>query len=394
MDRRLAVLAIVFGLLFFGCISSGEKKPVSTIEPVVIPVEVVQNTTNTSVQASPCAGFDNIVSSDACFSALAKEKGDFAYCENIYSISDMDSCLLPFALSDEKLCQKLSSSKSKQDCYESAAIRLNDTDYCVKISDSQRKENCLKAVSPPCSFEADEQSKQECLAVHYNSSSYCKNPSCFFELGVQNNNSGACIEIGDGQRALMSACKAVIANNSAVCNESGISTIADYCYQLSAYQLNNYNWCLLGTPGGKYVNECVTHFAVQNLNPSLCRDISPETERDNCYINYSAGTGNSSICKRVINSLLQSECYFRTATRNGDLSACNALAYSGRTNCYNIVITGSVPIPTADSCKAIIDIDPWLYRCYSQYAWQSKDKSACNLIENKKYKDDCIFRFS
>jgi len=389
MRRIFLILLLTASLALFGCINPPDKGgELLTPEP-----EEAQNTTLQPLPAEPCAGYENVLKSDECYLNLAAASQNFSICDKIYSISTRDECLIPFSKTDASLCGQLSSPSKKNDCYEIAALTLNSTDYCVKISDATRKQSCLESISPPCSFEQTEKATRLCLANLNNDSSFCKSNECVFDMAAKNSNLGACEQIPQNERALYLACKALASDDISICEQFNLSIVADYCYQIAAYKANNSEWCSLAKEGSPYANSCYAHFAYLQGSPFLCRNAAPEVERDNCYMNYSISTGNYSVCTKVINSLLRSQCYFEVAFDNGDLRACNALG-TARTNCYNLVITGSVPIKSIESCHEVIDVQPWQYRCYMRLASEQNNRSICDFITDEKYRDDCNFKFN
>ncbi|MFH1306526.1 MAG: hypothetical protein ABIH83_02615 [Candidatus Micrarchaeota archaeon] len=397
MKRIFTIFILIFGLIISGCINPPtppKDKPATPSQPAISPPTTLTNDTppvSENQTTDPCLQYNNVLESDECYKNLAHATDNFSLCNKIYSVATRDVCLLPFSRLDAKLCNNLVSSKNKQDCFESAALRLNNTDYCTKISDGERKQECLKKLSPPCSFEPDAKSTRLCQALYYNDTSYCRAGACFFELGVENSNLDACNEISSSERALSLACKSIVNDNITICNDTGIDTVSDYCLKLAAERADKPVWCTFTSEGSPYGNMCLEYFAVKNNDPTLCKYTAPEMERDNCYINYSTSTGNYSACEKAINSLLRSECYFDTAIENGDVGACNQMGYKSRPSCYNLVISGEVPIKSLESCDSIIE-ESWKAKCYVEYAWQTENSSVCDLIEEEKYIDDCKFR--
>lgn len=390
------VFLILIGLSIFGCLQTGKPQTAVISPPIndtvvdVAPPEQIPDTYEV------CAQEQNVLSSDECFLNYVKASKEISYCERIYAITSRDACYMEFAHLDVKLCAKIASSSLRSQCYYSSARLLNNTDYCVKISDAAIKQSCLVELSPPCSFEPDDLSKALCLSLHFNASSFCKVDDCMYSLGVTNKNIAACDQISDANRAIRSACRSVVLDDSALCKETGIDVVADYCYQIAAYSANKSAWCTLTTTGSPYGLQCLMTFASKNNEPTLCKYADSELERDNCYMNYSITTGNYSTCDLVINSLLNSQCFISTALTHGDMSSCNKLMYSSRKNCYNLVLTRTVPILSQDSCLAISesDVDPWQYRCLASYAQQTQNRSICQTISDSKYREDCNFRFS
>lgn len=386
-------LLVILGIFAFGCIQPTTGVAPNTTTPTVeVPIvdEIVV------VPYEKCADSNGVLSSDKCYLDLALESSDSLLCQKIYSIKTRDECYDYFSKTDEKLCAKIASPSLRSNCYFNSARRLNDTDYCVKISNSTEKQNCLVELSPPCSFESDVKSKNLCLALYNNASKFCADDDCRFELGTKNLNPSACDDIDESNRALRSACRAIALDDISICTESGLDVVADYCYKLAAYAASNSAWCTYTTAGSPYGLECLMHFATTTNDPTLCKYSDSELDRDNCYMNYSISTGNYSACDKIIISLLDSQCRIATAMQNGDMSSCNKMQYNSRTNCYNLVLSGAVPLVSEESCFGIneLDSDPWQYRCLSQYAYQTADSSICAKIDDAKYRAECEFRFS
>ncbi|MDE1798285.1 MAG: hypothetical protein KGH63_02675, partial [Candidatus Micrarchaeota archaeon] len=318
--------------------------------------------------------------------------GDESWCDRIYSTATRDQCVNAFASANATLCDRLVDSSLRQDCYLAAALRLNDTNYCVRLTNSTRKLSCMKALAPPCSFEPDDLSTQLCQASLHNDYNLCRSNQCFFEFAQARKSMAACDQIS-GEQALQLACQALVQNDPTVCTSQNVSSVGDYCLQIGAYALNSSSWCDAATLGSTYRNDCYAHFAVLQKDPAYCQKAYPEMSADSCYVNYSITTDSPLQCANVINSLNRDYCWIYTAKLNGDPSACDSMIYSGRPNCYNIVLTGPVPIASATDCAGIND-SVWHDKCFLTYAQQTHDITQCAAIYDPDMNATCQSRLS
>ncbi len=394
MRRVLPLLLVALALALAACVSAPPNN-----EPVNAPPVVVQNLTPAPANAAPpppdsaCAGAANILQKDDCYLQLSIRARDVSWCDRIYSTATRDDCLNPFAATDAALCERLVDSNLRQDCYEQAARRLNATDYCVKLADAARKLNCLKALSPPCSFEKDNTATQLCRALQKSDYTLCQSNGCFFQYALARNSTDACALIS-GERALQLSCTALVTNEPNRCNDDSRQTISDYCLQIGAYARNSSSWCDIADLGSPYRNDCYAHFAIVTGNPSYyCAKAYPESSADDCYLNYSITTDSPAVCQNVVNTLNRNRCLIYTARNNGDPSACNALLYSDLKSCYNIVLTGSVPIGSGAQCAAVNDT-LWHDKCFLAFAQQTSDITQCAQISDQAVAATCRSRLS
>lgn len=394
--RRVLLLAFLASFLFLAACVSPPPSPPG--QPVNAPSVVEQNLTPPpappapAADLSPCQDAGNVLLRDQCYQKTASERRDIAWCDRIYSSTIKDGCLLYFTPENASLCDRIADSSTRQGCLDSAARRLNDTNLCVRLTDADRKHACLVALSPPCSFEPTPAATQLCLALRNSNFSYCQNNLCYFEYGVQKNSGAAC-DMLSGERAWQLACSAIVKHDRSMCNADNISTIADYCFQLAAYRLNDSNWCDDAQSSSPYRNQCYIHFAVQALDSTVCRRSEPETGRDDCYLNYSVTTDSPAACVKVINSLNRNKCYIDTAKANGDPAACNGLLAGDQKICYNLVLGGEKPLPGLHYCRDVAD-DLWRDKCYLAFATQQNNRTVCDLIVSPDYQQSCQLRFS
>lgn len=378
--RRLLLLSIVLLSIFLAACVRTPPPAAPPDQPVAAPPVVEQNVSPPPALApvpAPCENSTNVLLRDQCFSQMAREGNGLFWCDRVYSTAVRDACLLPFSATDARLCDQLNNASLRQDCFDSAARRLNDTNLCVRLPDAARKQDCLKALSPPCSFEPTDEATTRCMALAKSDYSYCKSNLCRFQYAKARHVLAAC-DLISGERALQFACRAVVKNDSSECLAEN-NIIADYCYQIVAYATDNEQLCGFGTEGSSYRNNCHAHFAIARRDPAQCLGAKPESERDECYLNYSVTLDAPATCESVVNTLNRDRCRIVTARNNGDPSACNAMIYSGRKNCYNIVLTGALPVQGTAACERVDD-DLWRDKCYLTLAQQAGNRTICDFI--------------
>lgn len=403
MKKIILISLVLFSILLSACVMPGAKPPATTptveeqpanITPV--PPEAVNQTTTAplpvSQPGSECLAAQNILQRDQCFLDLASSQRDVKMCDQIYSIAVRDGCLDRFADTDEKVCGQMNDATLRQNCFYAAAMRLNDTQYCTPIGDAARRTECLKALSPPCSFEKNETATTLCRALNKKDYTLCTSNQCLFDYAIKTGDRNACAIIS-GELALSGACQAAVRNESNYCAALPQQSIQDYCYELTAYALNDSSWCGRGSEGSDYRNRCVLNFAINESDVSLCAQAAPETSRDDCYLGYANARNDPSVCPKVINSLNRNKCMISTALKNANPAACNGLLYYDKRSCYNLVISGTVPIYEADSC-ALVDDPLWQVKCYTAAAQQGSDSSICQKISDAGSKADCLAKFS
>jgi hypothetical protein len=341
----------------------------------------------------PCLGLSSVPAHDACWADQAKQQKTAALCDRVYQLKDRDSCLLGFVSNDATRCEQLSSIPSQDSCYNTVAHALNQSALCAKLRDANLQRSCNIDLSSPCAVETTPEAVARCEAMRQRNPMLCMDDDCRFGYAQTTRTLDACDQIRS-DRARTLACKATAMLDSTYCASDNISSRADLCYELSAQALNDSSWCSYGQLGSPYRDDCYNYFAVQARNPDTCKFVYLETGRDNCYLNYSVSIDAPAVCAQVINSLNRNKCYMHTALQRGDPAACNGLLGKDRTSCYNLVVTGPVPIRDSAACMAIENVELWRPRCLTALAIQKKDSSFCELIDPGGYQSDCKVKLS
>jgi hypothetical protein len=274
------------------------------------------------------------------------------------------------------------------------AYATNDSSICPLIQNKTMQNNCTYDLLSPCSVISDPLQAGRCEAFRQNNVSFCLDDSCRFDFAQQRRLLSACDAIA-GERAYYFACRAALLNSPDECNKSNSPYIADLCYQITAKTLNDSKWCDFGQRGSPYRDDCYTYFARTNKDPAICKKAYLETSQDQCYLNYSAHLDQPQICSKIINSLNFQKCIIYTAKLNGDPAACNALPHTDRISCYNIAITGQVPIRDVDACANIAESEAavWKPRCFTALAIQQQNSSICQYIESSTDRKQCLGKF-
>jgi len=355
----------------------------------------VQNTTPTVVPAvvAPCADTHSVQTHDLCWASVANKQKNITACDGIYQIDARDACILPFVTSDPAVCSQLNTIPAQDNCTDRVAHALNQSAMCAKLQDITLQRNCYIDLNSPCAIETTPNAVASCEAMRKHDPALCLDDVCRFNYAQTTQTIDACDMI-KADRVQVLSCKATVMQDPTYCTGDNLSSRADYCYELTAEALNDSSWCSYGQLGSLYRDDCYEYFAILTKNPDTCKYAYLETSRDNCYINYSINVDAPAACENVINSLNRNKCYIHTALQRGDPSACNGLMGKDKTSCYNLVVTGSVPIRDVQACMAIDNTEVWQPICLRNLAVQKKDSSICDLITSASYQSECKAKLS
>ena len=396
MRAWLALAFLLSALMLAGCTQSPAAEVSTVSTPVSTPTPTPTPTPApvvAPVVAEPCADSSSVAIHDTCWLNQAKVQKKIQLCDRIYQIDGRDQCILGFVSSDPATCDYLTASSSQDMCFNKVAHALNQSAMCAKLGDAALQRSCYVDLQSPCAVETTPAAVATCEALRKRDPSLCIDDVCRFNYAQTTRTIDAC-DLIRSDRALALACKATAMANSAYCVADNVSLYADKCYLLTAQALNDSSWCSYGQQGSPYRDDCYVYFATQARDPSICKKVYLETGRDDCYVNYSATLDAPEVCVQVINSINRNKCYIHTALQNGDPAACNGLVGMDRTSCYNLVVTGAVPIRDSAACMAIDNVETWRPICLRDLAVQKKDSTICDLIESASYKSDCKAKLS
>lgn len=336
-----------------------------------------------------CDGKANVLDKDNCLKNLAIENNDSSVCAGIYSVDVRDDCMLVFAANGIDVCNAISDGAKKDTCIDINARNQNSIEMCNMIGAKDLRLSCVNAVSPPCLALVDPQERQTCMAVAYLNISMCQSDDCFFQYGIQTNDTAACDKISFPYK--QEACIS-LATGSVVCDNLNLTPDRNYCYELVAEAKNNVTFCDLASAASSYQTNCYTNLAISTDTPQYCSRPPMEPDQNSCYFNYSLATGKTDWCSNITYSLLHDDCYRKGAIKYNNPAICNGIpAGAERIACYSLVLSSDMLFTLAD-CSGVISPE-WQDTCYYRVAIQSGDVKLCDLIAGNTTRLNCVGKF-
>ena len=196
----------------------------------------------------PCERSKEQTSKDYCYLEKAKAENDASICDNIKTIKIKTSCLAEIGIINEDiaLCDSIEG-LSKEFCKAKIAESTTDSKICKEIEDVYWKDVCFKNVA------IKSMDYNLCGAIFNNDVV----DDCLTELRDVVNDSGICFNF--------------------------ISIIK--------------------------VDNCYRHYALQNEDPELCKEMSEPINRDgNCYKPLAEKMNDAAICNKIRNSEIKKAC--------------------------------------------------------------------------------------
>ncbi len=210
--------------------------------------------------------------------------------------------------------------------------------------------------------------------------------SCFAQLAILTKNKTLCDKIGSAASA-----------GRCVGDLAMISRDFSLCKEILAYK----GLCGKGSSGGDGVSGTIDSDCESSL----------EDEFGDCVSGLMGVDGNVSICDYLAPEK-KDFCLARASIYNNDLKSCLDLSEKARDYCrmllagplQNVSLCGNLSSSDEETCYSGLaesthnlsfcqHLD-FKLGCYMDYAVSLNDTSACDLIEDRGYRDDCIMRIA
>jgi len=376
-----AVILVFIFLSLAGFLYIFLSKP--SVPPVVIPpnqTNVTGNQTNGTI----------ILCDDACKLKLAVDSIKPEICKNITDSSIRQNCFLQLSNVSLSACIELENKSVLKDCVILHAKRNNDTRTCSYLKEPDTSP-CLAAVDP-CYAKSGEE-RAICLALGKKNYTLCGSyQECIFNYSITTRSTDACHTLTE--KAEEYACRA-LALNTNECATLTLNSQRDLCYQVYAIRINNSNLCTRISNDSLYAVECLSHFAVVNMDYKVCDAGLFFNNRWHCYANFSLNSGNVSGCVAIdkLASTSRFSCFYNFAKNHGDPSACDLINDLGlSTSCYVGAIMNNTNLDYT-SCANIGPVQ-WKNKCYTESAKLRNDSAFCDYIQTENEKNSCLSEFT
>jgi hypothetical protein len=153
-------------------------------------------------------------------------------------------------------------------------------------------------------------------------------------------------------------------------------------------QLEKEYVCPDGKTTVKSVSQCPPIQGAEQQDPEMktCEEM-PESERipflDYCYMGLAYKRENATICKKLSESR-RADCYSGLSVFESNVTICDA-AGTQKNNCYSNYAREKDDITACDKITETYIKDS----CYSQYASKAGDSTVCEKIKTLNSKDSC-----
>jgi len=371
----LVVLILVVGAALFYVMTS---KPGVPVQPPVN--QTNQTPTNMTNQTNITPTCD-----DGCYYDRAVSQEDLSLCQQISDSGLKQQCY--YELSDTSLdaCKLVTDDAKRKVCITSFAVSGNDISLCDLLIAG--KNDCRNAVDP-CLGSSD---ADLCHALARNDPAECKSDSdCLLNYSLTKDDASTCELI---QNAVVSkACVSAIKYTDK-CDDLSTPAQKDYCYQLFAIYSDDFLACTQITPDSTYSLDCFSTFAASLHNLSICdQDGFSLNSLWACYRNYSLLSGDLSGCYAIdeLATTNRFQCAYEYAKKYGNPSACQAITdtLAQRSTCYEGVIIYYPQNLDWRYCANVTNFE-WKNQCYVQSAKLYDDISLCDYVEVDYAKRSC-----
>jgi hypothetical protein len=320
------------------------------------------------------------------WAALALANNDTSYCLKLPA-NERDDCILPLSNDSLSNCLQLTAYENKILCLTHLAYATDNITICDLMGPDERQP-CLEDLSPPCTFVLDADEKARCFAFAYQNYTLCRDDECLLDYAFEFSEEEACRLIESEPR--MNGCLSATKHRDMCKDLEGSNK--DLCYYIYALGDGSPRMCYY--INGKYETEmalqCFTHFAIEDLNPSLCSAVLV-TNRWACYTDYAIETGDKGGCYAIDTRAEASreDCFEQYAYAYDDLLSCNEIETPYvRQICYSALIFDPEEITLAE-CNGIT-LPEWKDKCFQELARQEDSQTYCNYIVSQTVKDNCI----
>ncbi|MBN1169934.1 hypothetical protein JXA56_02835 [Candidatus Micrarchaeota archaeon] len=370
----LLLIVLVSGALYIILTAEPPEKG-----PVVVPDEPDDkpppgNDTNTTY-----------VCGDDCFYEKAILASNVTECKKIENVTLMQECFEQLADVSLAACLEVSDPEKKKFCVTSFAVSNNDVDICDLIEDGRAE--CRRNVDDCIGSE----NENLCRAIKDSDPYMCKyNTDCLMDYSITRKDDSGCKLIQNP--VISKACEFAVTGNDA-CYTLRLQSERDYCYETYALNTNNFHSCKFITKHTIYYLNCLSTFAANERNISICTDDSLKLDDLwKCYTNYSLLSGDISGCEAIhkLATTNRFNCAFTFAKLHGDPSACQVIeSLSSRDTCYQGAIIYSNENLDPKNCKNVTSFH-WKHKCYNEAAKLTDDVTVCDEIEEEFARNACV----
>lgn len=217
----------------------------------------------------------------------------------------------------------------------------------------------------------------------------CADGSCVTPTKDYSQKIAECKEISDpeNQGDCLSEI-ALLSDDLELCFEAG--PMESKCLEAVANARGDSSICRYVTRDA-YKDNCFTDAAVKEKDPSLCEEVN-ERQQSACYMNYAEFVGNIDVCSKVISTYTDG-CYQLVATAEENINICDKISNKNSvpfSKCVNdVAMAKNNP---ADCSK--LPTDTTINLCRYNIALEYESLVTCNLITNDDKKAQCINELS
>lgn len=181
---------------------------------------------------------------------------------------------------------------------------------------------------------------------------------------------------------------ALLSDNLELCFDAG--PMGSKCLEAVANARGDSSICRYVTRDA-YKDNCFTDAAVKEKNPDLCEEVN-DRQQSACYMNYAEFVGNINVCSKVLSTYTDG-CYQLVATVEKNIAICDKISNKNSvpfSKCVNDVAMAK----NSPSDCAKLPTEATINNCRYNLALEYKNLATCNLITSEDKKAQCISELS
>ncbi|MBN1941604.1 MAG: hypothetical protein JW772_05475 [Candidatus Diapherotrites archaeon] len=328
------------------------------------------------------------------------------------------------------ICDSLSSSDLRDNCYEDYAELNQNPFFCDQITEETKKQNCYTNVGnpanlPPCENPIDPGQYQEFIDQCSSEPEGSQRDSCLVDLAKTKNLTALCsfLKVISKDDCLLGV--ATGNNDANTCKQIFQRGQRNSCLYTIGMAKNDLEACKAieeaDTSAIEKRDSCLNNAAVATSNATACSFMSASIKdgtyiRDDCYWDVFQKTSNMQLCEKLIDTERKTECLNSTVVTNEDIDDCKALPTdqnidaclkniaitqenylicaeitdsNSRGSCYNELTSFFDSNSNDTLCKLIVRAED-KSNCYKKLADATLNEEYCNKLSVTKDRSECI----
>jgi hypothetical protein len=258
------------------------------------------------------------------------------------STSRVDECLSKIAenLKDSKICQEVTDTYSKGNCYQGVAVQKGDPQLCLM----------LDFIFRPACFSAVAQKTEDYKVCDNIENNAQEKDNCLSQVATAKNSLDICGKITSSE--LHDRCISSVATGSK--DESMCGGIMDdyrqeTCYYDVAKANHDASTCYK-IAKAESVQICIGDVAISSKNPEFCKELTNPLKKQECYKFVAVSAEQATICNEITTESIKDDCFYRVAYAKLEPGLCTRIvSIAGADNCIKEIALAKHDIKICDS---------------------------------------------